>query len=162
MKQKTDIPTATPIMEWQAPRELQYERTKRWYVCIGVFWLLCVLYAIVSFSWLFTILLVVIAAIYAKTHRNPPAMHRMRIWRDGCAIDDKFVSWGDCSGFWILKGTNYYELNIETKNAFAPNIKIQTGSKDPYEIQEMIAQRIPPLTNRREKILDAIIRICKL
>jgi hypothetical protein len=76
--------------------------------------------------------------------------------------DDAFFSWSECEEFWILRSPDYYELHITLKNRLKSDLIIQTGEADPYTLRDTLSQYLPQTIKKREKILDAIIRFCKL
>jgi hypothetical protein len=88
--------------------------------------------------------------------------HKADILTTGFQLDNTLSPWEDLKEFWILQGRGYYELHIAPKNTRKADIVIQTGEKDPFVVRDMLLQFIPQTAGKREKILDAIIRFCKL
>lgn len=156
----THIPTEEPILEWKAPQHLHHERTRSWYIFAALFVTGCLVYSVYTTAWTFTLVLVIMTGLYLHVHEEAPAEKHMRIWKNGYALGDKFVTWTACDGYWMLKGKGYFELHIEKKNGY--ETKIQIGENDPYKIHDTIALFTPELPDRKERILDTIIRICKL
>ena len=156
----TNIPTETPLLEWQAPKHLHHKRTRKWYICAAIFMASCLAYSIYTGAWSFAVVLFLIVILYGFVHEAQPPEKTIRIWARGYLIDENFVQWTACTGYWILKGNGYYELHIEKKNGY--ETKIQTGNINPYDIQDILSPLLPELTNRKESVLDTIIRICKL
>lgn len=156
----THIPTEEPILEWQAPQHLHHERTRTWYIIAALFIIACLGYSVYTAAWTFTAVLIIMTVLFLHVHQEAPQEKRMRIWQKGYALGDTFVNWNSCVGYWILKGHDYYELHIEKKNGY--ETKIQIGESDPYQIHDTISLLIPELPDRKERVLDTIIRICKL
>lgn len=154
------LPAEDPILEWSAPQHHHPKRGTAWYICAVAFVALCVGYSIWTAAWTFSFLIVVVTAVYWKLHGRVPVMHDMKIFERGFAIDDRYTEWEKCNGYWILQGHDYFELNIEKKNG--THIKILTGDVNPYVVHETLQPLSPQLTDRRERVLDTIIRICKL
>jgi hypothetical protein len=98
--------------------------------------------------------------MYWRIHATELDHRTIRMWRSGFSIDDIFSEWGECEGYWILKCPGYYELHIEKRNGTA--VKIQTGEVDPYQLHDLLPHLLAQLDDRRENVLDTIIRICKL
>lgn len=153
-------PSDPPLLEWSAPQDVHYERGTLWYIMATLFVAGCIAYSIWTQAWTFLVVIVLVAATYWKTHRRAPEQKRMRIWSQGFAIDNTFYAWAETEGFWILKGPDYFELHIEKKSG--GSIKIQTGAIDGYLLQDVMGNLAAELENRKEKLLDTIIRICKL
>ncbi|PIR54159.1 hypothetical protein COU75_02380 [Candidatus Peregrinibacteria bacterium CG10_big_fil_rev_8_21_14_0_10_42_8] len=156
----THIPTEEPILEWTAPQHLHHERTRLWYIIATLCIVGFLTYSVYTAAWTFTLVLVIMTGLYLYVHEEEPTEKHMRIWKKGYALEENFVAWAACDGYWILKGKGYYELHIEKKNGY--ETKIQIGENDPYKIHDTITLLTPELHNRKERILDTIIRICKL
>lgn len=156
----TNIPAEDPILEWRAPQHHHQDRGKTWYIIATIVAASLLIYSLFTGAWTFTALIIVITAVYWKTHKDDPLKRRMRIYKRGCALDEQFIEWVDCTGYWIFQGDGYYELNIEKKTG--ARIKIQTGEYDPYLLHDLLSSLLEELTDRREGVLDTIIRICKL
>lgn len=154
------LPSDDPLVEWRAPQSIHHNRSRLWYFCAFAFIAGCLTYSIISGGWTFTILIIVLTTIYWKTHKDEPADRRMRIWRQGFAMDENFNNWGDCNGYWILGGNGYNELHIERRTG--GDIKILTGEINPYLLHDLLPNLVPHLQDKRETMLDTIIRICKL
>ena len=156
----TKPPEENIILTWIAHEHMHHKRTRMWYIFAATFIGMCVIYSVMTEAWSFTVLIAVLSAMYWKMHAQEMEMSTMQMWRNGFAIDGKYNEWGECKGYWILKCPDYYELHIEMQNETA--VKIQTGDVDPYKLHDLLPHLLPQLDNRRENILDTIIRICKL
>ena len=153
-------PTDTPILEWKAAENLHHERTRLWYVVAIAFVLLCVTYSIFTSAWTFTVLTLALSALYFYFHKQNPAPKQIQLWQEGFSLDGNYTDWSDCDGFWMLKGTHYHELHIEKTRG--SDCKILLGDQDPYVVHQLLSAFLPEIAGRHEKVLDTIIRICKL
>lgn len=156
----TQIPSEDPILEWEAPQHLHHKRTRLWYITAALFVIGCLVYSYYTAAWSFAGLLVLLVGFYWHIHKDEPPKRRLRIWKQGYAVNDTFVRWEACTGHWILKGSDYYELHIEKKNGY--ETKIHLGDIDPHNLHDILSPLTPVLQDRKERILDTIIRICKL
>ncbi|MBT5468497.1 hypothetical protein HOK40_02275 [Candidatus Peregrinibacteria bacterium] len=156
----THIPTETPILEWKAPQHLHHERSRGWYILAILFVAACFAYSVYTSAWSFTGILFLVTILYWQVHEEAPQEKTIRIWESGYGFNDSFIPWTSCDGYWILKGHGYYELHIEKKNGY--ETKIQIGEFDPYDIHDTLSSLLPELNDRKERVLDTIIRICKL
>lgn len=75
-------------------------------------------------------------------------------------MEGDYTEWMHCNGYWILRGPDYAELHIEKKDG--TSVKIQTGDVSPFTIHDILSPLTEELEDRRERLLDIIIRICKL
>lgn len=158
--QTNTTPNTEPILTWTAKEHVEHKRTIVWYICAALFIGLCIAYSIWTQAWTFTFLTIVLSVLYFTLHKKEFPLKTIRLWRSGFAIGDTYNEWGECKGYWIVKGPDYYELHIE-KNIGA-EVKIQTGEIDPYLLHGLLPNLLPQLEGRKESTLDTIIRICKL
>lgn len=120
-----------------------------------------VFYAVLTNAWTFLFVLAVLAAVYAWVHRKPHATHKVRITETGIQWDGESIVWSQVNGYWMLQGLGYVELHVELKR-FGRKFVVQTGSVTPEQIHAVLSKYIPSFNDRKENILDYIIRICKL
>lgn len=155
-----NFPSEDPIIEWKAPEHHRPERGKLWYIVATLFVVLCVFYSLHTKAWTFSALILVVTGLYWKLHKEDPRLKHVRIYTRGFGIDDTFTEWVDCHGYWICQHGDYYQLHVEKKSG--ARINIQLGHDDPYALHAVLEALAPELTDRRERLLDTIIRICKL
>jgi len=148
------------LLEWTAPERPPHGRGKRWYLIAGFIATLLLAYALFTQAWTFAVVIVLLVIVYALLHKKPPLKHTVRITPQGLQWDKRLIPWSELTSFWMLQGPGYVEIHIDRKRA--PNLLVQTGDRTPIEIAAALAQFITPITDRRESILDYIIRICKL
>lgn len=153
-------PQENNILTWSAPEHLHHMRTRNWYIAASAFLVLCIVYSVVTQAWSFTVLIFILAIVYWKMHNQERDFSTIMMWRNGFSLNGVFSEWGECEGYWILKCHDYYELHIEKRNGDC--VKIQTRDVDPYQLHDLLPHFLPQLADRREKVLDTIIRICKL
>lgn len=157
---ETHIPPESPVIQWHAPQHLHYERGLIWYIVSGAFVLACIIYGIVSGGWLFSILIAAIAGIHWKTHGKPSRERRMRIWKRGFALDEDFTEWKDCAGYWMLRTPAFSQLTIERKRGGPVHILL--GEVNPFTLHEVLPAFVEELPDHKERLLDIILRICKI
>jgi hypothetical protein len=151
----------TPL-SWTAPKYAKHERSSRWYSVAGIVVATAITYGIISGNMLLSLIVGLIAGLYLIIQDADHALHTITIHETGVEYDGQFYGWGDCTEFWILRSPHYYELHIALKSRFKGDLCIQTGEMDPYLIRDRLVEGIPQTVQRKEKILDAIIRFCKL
>lgn len=151
-----------PILQWSAPMKVTHERSDRWYLIGGLLCMSAIVYGIISGSFSLSVTFAMIAGLYYLVRNEKHPDHAIRINAMGVELDGNFHSWGDFKEFWILQGDTYYELHISTTKFLRPDIIIQTGNIDPHVIRDAIAQFLPMTDQKKERLLDAFIRFCKL
>ena len=148
------------LLEWMAPERPPHTRGKRWYLLAGLVAALLLAYALNTQAWTFAVVIVLLAVTYGLIHGKPPIKHSVKISSQGLQWDKRLYPWSDFNNFWLLQGPGYVELHIDRKGP--GQLIVQTGTCVPTDIAAALAQFITPIYDRRESILDYIIRICKL
>ena len=157
-----DTNTNPPLLEWKAPAKVGYKRSEKWYLVAGVLCVLMIAYGILTGAWSMSLCIALIAGLSFLVRNESPQIHTIRIHDIGIEFDSKLSVWSDWKHFWILRGDGYHELHIESKKSMEPDLVIQTGTMDPYVVRDQLSQFIVQIDHQKEKILDAIIRFCKL
>ena len=151
-----------PLLAWSAPDKVTHERGKRWYIAAGTVVALLITYALLTQAWTFAVVLVLLAVMYVLLHNKPHPDHTVRICEKALYWDTKTIPWEELDGYWMLQGPGYVELHIEWKTKGKERLVVQTGTTPPLEIAAALSHFLPGYADRREKLLDYIIRICKL
>ena len=150
------------IVAWEAPMQPTYERSIRWYIGAVVVCTLLLGYSIWTQAWSFTLVLVLLGAVYAWNHRSSQPTKHIAIHEQGFSFGKEFIPWNQCNGFWMLEGPGYVELHFEKKAGRVRDIKIQTGDIDLGALRELLLHFIPEFQERHERFLDMIARLLKI
>lgn len=156
-----NTPTQEVILSWSAPIAPRHERGKVWYIAAGIVIALCVTYGIYADSLPFAVVAVLIGVMYILLRKHVPADVPCSISQRGITIGKRTVLWEQAQGFWLLRTPAYTELHVVPAGRGTEMI-IQTGDQDISALQGLLLQYTSELTDRRETLIDTIIRICKL
>ena|SRR3989338_7296983 len=159
---QTELKPQQILLSWQAPAQPKHERSHRWYMIAGGFVLACAAYGILTGAWSFTIVMVLCGATFFLVHDHVPPLKTISISDQGVLLEEKFVSWDNLSGFWLLQTQDYTELHILQKTPREPELLIQTGRQDLTQLRMLLGSKIPERTDKRERFLDALTRLAKL
>lgn len=154
--------TGTPELQWSAPITAAHERTTRWYVTGGIVVFAIAAYGLLTGAWSIALVAVMCGAMYflIRSHSFPDAT--MTITQNGATLNETYLPWSEAQGFWIMVTPAYAELHIVPKNPRRGEMVIQTGALDLPTLHETLLRHAPELPEKRERLVDAIIRICKL
>ncbi len=150
------------LLEWQAAARPDYDRSEKWYVIAGTLCILMIGYGILTSAWALSFIFAVIPALYFVLRNQGHKQRQIRIRELGIEIDGKLTGWGELKEFWILEGTGYHELHVAPNKQIKSDIVILTGDIDPYQLRDTLGKFLPQVDHRKERLLDAIIRFCKL
>ena len=158
------IPTenSREILRWEAPKNPTHVRGTRWYVSAGVFVVSCAAYGILTGQWSFSVVMILLAGMYVLTQHTAETKVSIAITQDGVICRNEFTSWKDCTDFWMLQGHDYVELHIAKRKRWSGDIVVLTGDNNPQLIRSTLGQFLPERSGQTERLLDTIIRICKL
>ncbi len=138
------------------------ERSPRWYLIGGSIVLLTAVYGILTGAWTLSLVILLIAGMYTLLRNAPPPVGHISISPQGFTFNDAFTSWIDCESFWLLQGPGYIELHILKKRRWHAEVVIQIGPINPQSLRGLLGQLLTEHSDQRERLLDTIIRICKL
>ncbi len=160
MNTNTLVPSTT-LVSWQAPSHVDHVRSHRWYLTAGICTLTLIAYGIFTRAWSMSLALSLVAGMYFLVRHEKQPLRSISIQTDGVIWQKKFVSWTECTDFWIVQAPTYCELHIG-RRGLQSDIIIQTGDKDPHALLELLSQYLTHRERQGEKLLDAILRFCKL
>ncbi len=157
------IPPAEEVLAtWSAPVMPRHHRSVRWYVIATIIIALCVTYGVLRDSIPFAVVAVLTGIVYALLHRHAPPDRTFSITSAGVILENRSVSWAQLQGFWFFPTREYTELHFVFRKAHLQDLIIQTGTQDINMLRAILQTRLPELTDRKERLLDTFIRICKL
>jgi hypothetical protein len=151
-----------PLLSWQAPARINHERSDKWYLISGLVCATFVVYGLLTGAWSMSITFGMIAGLYFYVRNQQHPVHTIRIFEGGIEFDGRYSIWADWQFFWILDGKNYHELHIAPVKGLRTELVILTGEIDPYAVRDVLGHFLPQIAHQRERLLDAIIRFCKL
>lgn len=150
-----------PVLSWKAPVHPTVIRTKRWYVIAVVIVCTVALYGIVSGAWSLAIVSILAGGMYILVRDHKPPLRTIDLHQSGILFGGTFRRWDEFAGYWLLPTPTYTELHL-TPLTGGRDIVIQTGEQNIAQLRMILGQRIPELTQKRESLIDTIIRFCKL
>jgi hypothetical protein len=155
--------TTEPILAWDAPMHMHYERSARWYSTAGMVAVGIAAYAIVTGAWTFAIVILLCTAFaYLMRNEKPKSMH-IALSMAGIAFEKEFFVWQYISGFWLIRTPGFTELHFEVISPRTKQYQILLpAGLDPAELRGLLQNFSPELRDRKEPILDMIIRLCKI
>jgi len=150
------------IVAWEAPIQPTYNRSTLWYICAIAVCGGLLGYSIWTEAWTFTLVLVLLGALYAWNHRSDSPTKHIAIHEQGFSFGKEFIPWNQCHGFWMIEGPGYVELHFERKTGRFRDIKIQTANVKLPELRELLLHFLPEFQERHERFLDMIERLLKI
>lgn len=149
------------LLEWHAPSRPDHVRSDKWYVVTGCLCAVVIAYGVLTAAWGLSLTFALLPALYYLIRNQGHRKHHIRIFEIGIEWDGRLIPWSDWKHFWILEGPGYHELHIEPMKR-GTELVVQTGDLDPFLVRDVLGVFLPQIGHQRERILDALIRFCKL
>jgi hypothetical protein len=154
--------TNITLLEWQAPARLDHDRSERWYVVAGLLCATLIVYSVLTGAWSLAVTFGMLGGLAYITRNVKHKIHAIKILPTGIDVDGHLTIWSEWKHFWILQGDGYFELHVEPKSSLRPDLVLLTGDTDPFLLRDALGAFIPQIAHKREKIIDAITRYCKI
>lgn len=138
-----------------------HERSKRWYLIGGIVALAFAAYGILTGAWSLTLVVLLIAAMYYLLRKSPPIVKQITIAAAGVTFDGAFTPWSGFDGFWFIQTPLTIEVHLHRTSA-KQEIVIQIAEIPVIDIRAALSPFLTERADRTERLLDRIIRICKL
>lgn len=149
-------------LAWDAPRSVEHERTRQWYLAGATIVLVVAAYGILTGSWTLVLPTLLIGGIYYLQRKQEPVMHSIRIEQSGVVYDGKFIGWGDCEEAWFVKTPVGAELHIKCRKGSPREIRILAHHIDANEIRAVLGRFLKIGSDRAENLMDLFIRLARL
>ena len=157
----TQTPTP-PVLTWNAPSGHDHDRSPQWYLIGGVAVLACAVYGILTGSWSFALVSLLIGGLYFLVRKHEMPRRTIAISETGVNFEGTETPWTGCREFWILDTPLATELHITRKQGLDREIVIHMEEVPIDSVREFISTFLPENLNRRERLVDKFIRYCKL
>jgi hypothetical protein len=159
--QKQDY--GTTLLSWKAPEYQYYERSRLWYMLMGIVSVSLIVYGILANSLSFSIVIVLLVGVFTLTHKEKPKIVDIVITDTGLCFDHRFYPYEDLKIFWIIFDPPHVKtLNFRTSRISTRELGIQLGDQNPAEIRALLSTQMPEWKNRTETLSEVLIRIFKL
>jgi hypothetical protein len=148
------------LLSWEAPARKDPKRSRTWYITVGALGISAIAYALITSSYALAIEMIALIAVFVLFHRLPYHRYRVGISQNGFHLDETMYAWSDLKNFWILQGLDMNELHMDVKRG--RDVRILIEGLDPLVVRDVLLGFLPQDPTKREKLLDYIIRFCKL
>jgi hypothetical protein len=163
MAEQTPISPEQPLYQWSAPIHPVHERSPQWYLYGGLFVVGCAIYGVLTDSWTFSLVILLLGGLYFLTRRAPEVVRQMTILSRGFQLGDSFTAWEDCKDFWIVRSRAYTQLHIHLRRGWIREVTILLPNNiDVTQFRATVSQILPERSDQGERLLDMLIRTFKL
>ncbi len=149
------------LLSWTAPEFIRYEKTRGWFIALGIIAAGFFIISILMKNYFFA-LLVPIASflIYIHAQKHPRKI-TVKITGEGIDLGDNLsLSYKEIISFWIFEEPEIRSLSLETKKFLQPKISILLKDQEPAAVREALINFVKE-RKQEENLTDIIARKLK-
>jgi len=145
-------------IEWIAPEFEQHQKSKSWFITIGIISGILFILAVFTKNLLFALLIGLSYFTISTYAIKKPRDIKLAITPKGIKIEKTIYDFENLRSFWIFYNPpEIRELSIRSKKMIMPYIKIPLGEQNPVEIRKILIKYLPE-KKHKESLIDNIVR----
>ena len=149
-------------LKWVAPAYRQTEKSKAWYLLMGLVVLGFVLYGLFSgdaTGWIISITFLVLAGVYYLSELKQVPIVQISISKLGIQFGQKYYPYNQIKSFWILNEPNAKHLNLILQKGMDRSLSIiMPDDINIGQLREFLLLQIPEEEGKEESFVDQLIR----
>lgn len=165
MADDQSIDHGATLMAWTIPEYERHARSIGWYILAVLAGIALLVWAFITASYLFAIIILMVAVIlYRQASRTPATLH-FALTEDGLELGDRhFYSYKDLATFWIVyEPPDVKRLFFTFKSSVRPYLAVPIENQNPVAIRKTLQRYIAEdLEREGEPATDAFGRSLKL
>ncbi len=147
------------LHQWQAPEFEIYEKSSRWYLFAGLFFLAIITYAMLTNGPIMAITFILVGIVGFIHLQKDPRIVTFTITTEGIIADKDMYLYENIHSFWIFYEPHDVELiSLHTKAAMFPFVHIPMQDEDPVHIREIMLPYIPEI-KQEQSLVDTVEKI---
>ena len=153
-----------PIISWETWEYPKHERSVRWYLIAGTVGAALLIYAILTASFPFAVVILMIGIISLLNHLRDPQRITIHVTTNGIVIGQHFYAYKEVKNFSIVYEPPQVKLlYLDFVSVFHPLISIPIEDVDPNELRSALMPYVLENLYRTEETLtDVLRRVYKL
>lgn len=152
------------LVSWKFPEFVRQERGKKWYVGFFVITFGLLIFALVTASFMFIVVILMFVAIVLLSYRREPQEVEFKIAEDGVIIDQRFYKYSELDKFWIIYDPPIVKtLYLDSKATLSPVMSILLEDQNPIKVREILSENLEEDLSREDELnSDVWQRVLKL
>ena len=149
-----------PIVEWTSPEYEKEDRSKRWYVVMGIALGLVVVYALWQGNYFLPPIVMLFAIVlYLQTNQEPPIV-LFGITDNGVYVGNRFYLYSELENFFIIYDPpRVATLYIQTKSSLRPMLRFPILAElDPMQLRDVLLPFLGEDDEAEEPLSDRFAR----
>ncbi len=145
-------------IEWITPEFEQHQKSKSWFITIGIISGILFLLAVFTKNILFALLIGLSYFTISTYAIKKPRNIKLAITPKGVKIEKTLYDFENLRSFWIFYNPpEIRELSLRSKKMIMPYIKIHLGEQNPVEVRKILIKYLPE-KKHKESLIDNIVR----
>ncbi|MBL7141499.1 hypothetical protein ISS21_00130 [Patescibacteria group bacterium] len=163
-KEKKEEDHGQVILKWYFPEYTQYQRSKSWYVIVGLVLVIAIFYSFLTANFLFTLFLVLFGLIFILHLRRTPIKVEFKIFEDGLMVGARFYEWSEIRNFRLVyRPPETKRLYLDLKSVLIPDLSVSLEDQNPLEIRKALKEYLEEdLSKEEETLIDRLNRWLKI
>ncbi len=161
---KENAPLGDVVFQWTVKEYNKYDRTRRWYVLMGILGALLMIYSVWSGNYLFSLVIVLFAIIMFLHEIQEPIDVPFAVVETGIIVGKKYYKFSELQNFWLIYNPPdiknlYFGINGVVKH----RIQIPLLDYDPRPMREYLSQYLEEdLSQEDEPFTDRLARLFQI
>lgn len=152
----------TTLLTLEGTRFPVQKRGKAWYAVAGLLLFAFALYGVLAGLWLLLFICGLMAFVEWKLMHVEGTKQRMLVAKEGVVYDGAFIRWEDIEGCWAVRAGHLADIHVVPRQGKGKDLRIQIPLEQAEQTLLTVGQHTTLLEQTRERLIDTIIRICKL
>ena len=152
------------LISWETWEFPKHERSLRWYIIAGVIASALLLYAMLTASFPFALILLMTGIIIFLSHLHEPARITIYITTNGVLIGHHFYAYKEIENFSVVYDPPHAQLlYLDFYSRLHPLTSLPIEDTDPNEIrQALLPYAVENLARDSETLTDVLARLLKI
>ncbi|MDD5083985.1 MAG: hypothetical protein PHT88_03595 [Candidatus Moranbacteria bacterium] len=136
--------TQTPkLLQWETLEFEPQDISRSFYMWIGIFLLLTILYALATNSPIMAITFILIGIMGFVTLEQDPKMIRCAITTEGVILDKELYVFENIQSFWIVYEGHEKYISLQTTGKLTAFVHVPLGNENPNEARTILLKYVP-------------------
>lgn len=149
------------LMEWITTAYRQTEKSKAWYIGMGLIVLIFVIYGLFSdaYGWIVSVTFLILAGTYYLTELRRVPTVKVTISDHGIRFGARFFPYNQIKSFWILNEEGVRNLHLSTFKGTVKEVSIILAEDvNIAKLRDYLLLQIPEEEGKKENFSDQLIR----
>lgn len=156
--EKDSLNASSLPLEWRAHEYVHQEKSKQWFLGVGIVGGGISLFSVILGNFLFAFLTILVIGLLFIYEVRGPKEYDYAITSRGLKMNNRIFEYPNLRSFWIFEHENgENELSVESKKQFVPHIKIPIGDTD-LELIRTVLKRFLPESHQEEGLTEILAR----